>query len=212
LAVFDGLLAGCETKTALVNREIHELAGLAAQSATLRAALLRGGREFWESGGLDRHPAFAARFLRFLEDHGHREMDMDYAQPTWAGQPWVVLESIALILRSGSTEDPASVARQLRIRYAATELSFLSAVPEEVRFFFREMIRLARTYTTLDDLEHYQTTRVNPVARQAAIVLGQRLVEEGILDTPEDVFYFRRSELEQLIHQLPHVDRDACRA
>lgn len=211
LAVFDGLLAGCETKTAVVNREIHELARLAAQSATLRDELLRGGREFWESGGLDRHPAFAARLLRFLEDHGHREMDMDYAQPTWSGQPWVVLESIALILRSGSTEDPASVARQLRIRYAATELSFLSAVPEELRFFFREMIRLARTYTTLDDLEHYQTTRVNPVARQAAIALGTRLVDEGILDAPEDVFFFQRTELEQLIGELPGADRPSYR-
>ena len=29
-------------------------------------------------------------------------MDMDYSVPTWSGQPWVVLDTIALILRQGA--------------------------------------------------------------------------------------------------------------
>src|SRR5262249_8502800 len=80
----------------------------------------------------------------------------------------------------------------------------LTAVPAELRFFFRELIRLARTYTALDDLEHYQTTRVNPVSRQAAMVLGSRLQERGVLDQPEDVFFFRKADLEELVRSYPH--------
>src|SRR5207244_2389489 len=139
----------------------------AAQTPALAAALVdQGGRATWESGRLADFPAFAARFGRFLEDHGHREMDMDHYHPTWSGQPWVVLDAAALILKGGPGEDPAETARRQRQRYAETEHQFLAGVPEELRFFFRELVRLARTYTALDDLEHYQTTRLNPVCRR----------------------------------------------
>ncbi len=205
LAVIDGLLAGCETKTAVVNRELHELAQLAARVPALRRQLVEhGGKATWEEGKLTDFPGFAAWFQRFLEDHGHREMDMDYFHPTWSGQPWIVLDALALILRSESSEDPAEVARRHRLRYSTTEHQFLAGIPEELRFFFRELIRMARTYTALDDLEHYQTTRINPVARRAALVLGQRLQERGILDRPEDVFFLHKTDLEELAAAYPN--------
>ncbi len=91
------------------------------------------------------------------------------------------------------------LARRQRQRYFETEHQFLAAIPEDLRFFFRELIRLARTYTTLDDLEHYQTTRLNPVCRRAILTIGQRLQEQGILDQPEDAFFLRKAELEQLV-------------
>lgn len=212
LDVVDGLLAGCETKTAVVNRELHELAQLAARTPALRKALLEdGGQAFLDRNRLAAFPDFAAHFLRFLEDHGHREMDMDYYHPTWSGQSWIVLDAIALILRSDSGEDPAETARKLRQRYAETEHAFLAGLPEALRFFFREMIRLARTYTALDDLEHYETTRVNPIARRAALAMGQRLQERGILDAPEDVFFFRKAELDDLAAAFPKEDRAGFR-
>ncbi len=213
LAAFDGLMAGCETKTAVVNRELHELARLAAHDARLCRELVdAGSRTVWDGGRLNDHRDFATRLARFLEDHGHREMDMDYSVPTWSGQPWVVLDTITLILRQGTPGDPDATARELRLKYAETELAFLAALPESVRFFFRELIRLARTYTTLDDLEHYQTTRVNPLARQVALELGRRLVGARVLDAPGDIFFFQRSELERLVAELPSADVGAYRA
>ncbi len=196
----DGLLAGCETKTVMVNRELHELACLAMRTPALQQALRNdGGRAVWERGELDSFSDFSARFQRFLDDHGHREMDMDHYHPTWSGQPWIVLDAIALILRNDAAEDPAEIARRQRQRHAETEHQFLAAIPEDLRFFFRELIRLARTYTALDDLEHYQTTRLNPVCRRTLVALGRHLQRESILDEPADVFFLRKSELEQWI-------------
>jgi pyruvate,water dikinase len=138
LTVMDGLLAGCETKTAVVNRELHQLAQLAQKTPALVEELLQaGGQRYWEEKQIDAVPEFAARFRRFIEDHGHREMDMDYLQPTWSDQPGIVLDSIALVLRGDVSEDPAETARRLRQRFAETELQFLTAVPAELRFFFR---------------------------------------------------------------------------
>jgi phosphoenolpyruvate synthase/pyruvate phosphate dikinase len=207
LRIFDGLMAGCDTKTAVVNREIHELASLARRDEKLKHAILeQGGRVFCESRSWRQFPDFEGRFDRFIEDHGHRELDMDYAQPTWSDAPWVVLDSIALILRQPPQEHPSETARRQRIEFASTELHFLSAVPEPLRFFFSELIRLSRTYTVLDDLEHYQTTRANPLARRAALVMGNRLVEHGIIDVAEDIFFFRAEALENLVGEYPTVD------
>jgi pyruvate,water dikinase len=207
LPIVDGLLAGCDTKTVVVNRELHELACLAKEVPELVADLQsQGGRGTWESGRLKLCPAFSTRLDRFLEDHGHREMDMDHYLPTWAGQPWVVLDAVGMILRAGIGEHPAETARRQRQRYAETEHQFLAAVPDELRFFFRELVRLARTYTMVDDLEHYQTTRLNPVTRRLLVALGGHLQRAGLVDEPEDVFFFRRDDLSAVVRAWPNVD------
>jgi pyruvate,water dikinase len=212
LPIVDGLLAGCDTKTVIVNRELHELACLAATTPELVGELHeQGGRAFWKVDRLAQYPAFAARLHRFLEDHGHREMDMDHYHPTWSGQPWVVLDAVGMILRGGLGEHPAEISRRLRLRYTETEHQFLAAVPHELRFFFRELIRLARTYTLLDDLEHYQTTRVNPVTRRLLLALGGHLLQAGVIDTQEDIFFFRRDDLSAMVRSWPEVDVAACR-
>ncbi len=138
LPILDGLLAGCETKTAMVNREIHEMAALAGNIPGLRDELLAcGGRAFFDGGHLAAYPTFAGRFNQFLTDHGHREVDIDYSVPTWSGQPWVVLDSLMLLLRTPSAHNPSETMRCQRIRYAQTEHQFLSIVPKELHFFFR---------------------------------------------------------------------------
>ena len=210
LAVVDGLLAGCETKTAVVNRELHELAQLARQvaglvrhaSGTRRQALL--GRRTRPST----RPNSRRRFARFLEDHGHREMDMDYYHPTWSGQPWIVLDSLALILRSGGGEDPAETARRQRQRYSETEHQFLGGVPEPLRFFFRELIRLARTLHdarrpgALPDDAHQSGGAARGGRPGAATYRSS-----GILDAAEDVFFSHKADLEELIAS-PAAKRD----
>jgi phosphohistidine swiveling domain-containing protein len=212
LPVIDGLLAGCETKTVQVNRELHELACLAKRTPALQQALRnQGGRAVWERGELAGFADFDARFQRFLEDHGHREMDMDHYHPTWSGHPWIVLDAVALILRNDSAEEPFEIARRQRQRYAEAEHQFVAAIPQELRFFFRELIRLARTYTTLDDLEHYQTTRLNPVCRQLVCALGEWLQKQGILDRPEDAFFLRKEELEEWIAADGNVSQEVYR-
>jgi pyruvate,water dikinase len=213
LRLFDGLMAGCDTKTAVVNRELHELAVLASKNSSLRTALLEyGGQKFHEQNLAQQFPEFRERFERFIEDHGHRELDIDYSRPTWSAAPWVVLDSIVLILNQPQQDPPTATVRLQRLQYSQTELAFLTAVPEQLRFFFREMINLARTYTLLDDLEHYQTTRINPLARQAALAMGRQLVEQKIIDDPNDVFYFTSDLLQQLVEEFPPADISEYRA
>src|ERR687885_223340 len=211
-ALVDALCGAPETRTALVNRDLHRLAQLAASDPELRQKLLAGeGHALLEGDHLAAYPAFAARFKRFLEDYGHRELDIDFYHPTWSGQPWVVLDQITSLLRAGTLTPPEEIETAQRERQFEAEQAFMQQVPAELRFFLHELIRLARTFTGLDDLEHFETTRLNVVARRAALELAARLHAAGIVDDPDDLFFFQRTDLERMIASFPRVESDDYR-
>jgi len=193
---YDGLTSYCDTKTNLVNRDIYRLHETIKRYPDLEALLTGTDRhELWVAGDLARFPEFAERFDKFLRDHGHREVDYDAYIPTWSGQPWVVLENLRLMAQRDDVEVPQVRERELRLRQQQTEQKLFELAPERLHFFLSELIRLVRTYTALDDLEHYQTTRLSVPFRAALVEVGRRLVARGVLQEPEGIFFLRKKTL-----------------
>jgi pyruvate,water dikinase len=197
--LYDELMGYCETKTSLVNSDLQELARAAKADPALERLLRETDKKtLWEEKRLSEFPEFDAAFTRFLENHGHREVDFDAFHPTWSGQPWVVLENVRLLLDQ-PLPDPAIRSSELRETQQAAEANLSQRVPEDLRFFAAELVRLCRTYTSLDDVEHYQTTRLNAPFRRAIVELGRRLARRGVLAAPEEIFFLRRPTLEGLL-------------
>jgi pyruvate,water dikinase len=195
--LFDQLMAWCETKTGQINKELFELALLARQDVALRDRLSgMDSRELIHRGILAAFPEFNARFERFLRDHGHREVDFDAYAATWSEASWIVLDNLRLILRTPMECAPAAKERELKIRAQQAEVLLFAKLPADLHFFFHELIRLARAYTSLDDLEHYQTTRLTPVLRRGLRALGEDLVQRGALAQPMDVFFAHQEQVE----------------
>ena len=198
--LYDRLTCFCETATNRVNVELYRLHDLMREDPELtQSALHTNRRLLWESGTLDAHPRFASAFRRFLEDHGHREVDFDAYVPTWRDQPWVPLESIRLMVMQDDLADPAARETTLRARQAEAEREYLAAAPPDLRNFAGELLRLARAYTGLDDLEHYETTRLSVPFRDAVLEIGRRLTRRGLLALPEDVFFLGKATLTKLM-------------
>jgi phosphohistidine swiveling domain-containing protein len=86
-----------------------------------------------------------------------------------------------------------------KVVQAETERAVVNAAPEQLRYLVQEVIRLARTYTALDDLEHYQTTRLTLPMRRALKELGGRLVDAGVLDEASDVYFIDFEHLDDAI-------------
>src|SRR5699024_11493028 len=84
---------------------------------------------------------------------------------TWVGAPHIVGNQVRVLAHR--EEEGRAAANQLRAQQAEVERQVLDAVPDDLRYFVQEVIRLARTYTALDDLEHYQTTRLTLPMRRA---------------------------------------------
>jgi phosphohistidine swiveling domain-containing protein len=199
-ALYDSLTCFCETKTNLVNSDLLRLAQHVRRTPALRDLLARmDRRKFWKEGKLRAFPDFAEELETFLDNHGHREVDFDTYVPTWSGQPWVVLENIRLMLERDEPADSAAREIALRERQQNAERRLVELVPEDLRYFALELVRLARAYTALDDLEHYETTRLSVPFRRAIVELGRRFVDGRVLAAPEDVFFLRRATIDGLI-------------
>lgn len=199
--LFDSLMAFCETTTWQINRELHDLAVLAEQDSELKTMILdQDSLGIIDGNALHRFPEFEGLFEAFLASHGHREPELDAYHATWGEVPWIVLDHVRLILRSlKKTPTPVQKEHTLRIRMQKAEASLFARVPGDLQFFFRELLRLARLYTGLDDREHYQTTRLTPPLRRALRTLGSQLVARGFLEDPMDVFFARKASLEEAV-------------
>lgn len=187
--VFDQLLAYCETKTGAINKELYRFAAQIAERPPLADELRStGAADFLRGRGFAGHPELDHRFRRFLRDHGHREVEFDPFQPTWIEDPALVIDNLKVMLDS-HLADPAIKEREAKIVMTETEAAVTGQAPAEIRFFVRELIRLARVYTTLDDVEHYQTTRLTIPLRKGLRALGTALQKHGVLNDPMDVFF-----------------------
>ena len=198
--LFDHLMAWCETKTGQINKELFELALFVRREPVLDARLRElDSRQLIDTGELAAFPEFNARFSRFIRDHGHREVDFDAYAATWIEAPWIVLDNLRLILQTPMEHTPAEKERELKIRAQQAEVTLFAKLPPDLHFFFHELLRLARTYTSLDDLEHYQTTRLTPALRRGLRALGEGLVQRGVLAEPMDVFFAHLEQVEQVL-------------
>lgn len=209
--LFEGLMAYCETKTGVINRELFELAQLIRAEPTLERALAgAASRDVLAGGTLAAFPKVAERFQRFIRDHGHREVDFDMYHPTWVEAPWVVLDNLRLILQTPMAETPAAKERELHLSAQQAELELFRRSPSALHFFFREILRLARIYTSLDDLEHYQTTRLALPMRRGLRELGERLVRRDVLADPMDIFLRARRNSTRLSPPTPTRNGASC--
>jgi pyruvate,water dikinase len=198
--LFDHLMAWCDTKTGQINKELFELAGLIRGAPRLEERLhATEASTLLAEGVLAEFPECQARFQRFLRDHGHREVDFDAYVPTWGEAPAVVLDHVRLLLKGPMDRPPALQERELKIRAQQAEVRLFAQLPTDLHFFFAELLRLARAYTSLDDLEHYQTTRLTPVLRRGLHALGQGLVARGALAEPMDVFFAHQQQIEDAL-------------
>lgn len=198
--IFDRLMAYAETKTGIINKELFEIAQIIRSTPELENALKNMDTREFVRKHLSKFPVFQARFSKFLSDHGHREVDFDAYSPTWLELPWVVLDSIKLILQSPMEALPSSKERDLKERAQKAEFELFSQLPQELHFFYHEVIRLARLYTTLDDTEHYQTTRLTLPLRRGLIELGSRLAKCGIVADPLDIFFAMPGDIEKALN------------
>ncbi|MFY9821531.1 MAG: PEP/pyruvate-binding domain-containing protein [Thermoanaerobaculia bacterium] len=204
------VLVAHETMTTQVNAGLRELASLAKGSNAFAARLRStGSRVLLAERGAGREDGEGASFWlafdAFVREHGHRETDFDAYQPTWIETPWVVLDHVRAFLdlepvaaTAGEGEDPGANAERA-VRREALEAEIRKRAPEGLRDFGMAVIRLAREFTALDDLEHYHTTRLTVPLRRGMRALGERVRETAGLEDPMDLFFARKADLARAV-------------
>jgi len=195
-SLFKEIIAVAETKTGQINRELFDLAQVVRLNPDLLDLL--NCSDSGRLSKLSQHPEFLAEFQQFISDYGHREIHFDYYHPTWAEAPEVVLDLILLIATSEDQTDPREREGDSKQKQVDATQKLFSLTPPDLHFFLQELIRLTLDFTFLDDLEHFQTTRLNLLARKAVGAFGRRLVGYGHLEDPYDLFFLDKTEFEAI--------------
>jgi rifampicin phosphotransferase len=193
------LFAGIETRTLEANRALERLAERIRSDPTLADLFAR--HEATEvTKVLEEQPrfrTFLAELRAFLDEYGHREAGgtMQVSRPTWKDAPEVVVGMLQGLARSKPrepTQRPGwEMARDELLRHP-----FLRFPP--VRRRFLNLLDRARRFPQLREDTRFYFMLPLPVLRRTLLEMGRRLVEVGVVDTPDDVFHFKLDELERI--------------
>lgn len=191
-----------------VEAGIEELATL-AQDPALRAAIDAAADEDaavpFDPDSLRSHaggPPFADAFEAFLGAHGHLGQNHDDLRlASWADSPRVLLGRVATRLRNPA-QPSAERETTLRARAAELEAAARDALrdqPDDLAGFDRTLA-FARDIGWLTEGHNYWIDRLSQARlRTLAMRVGARLVREGQLGNPDDVFFLDRDEVAEAI-------------
>ncbi|MEW6775419.1 MAG: PEP/pyruvate-binding domain-containing protein [Bdellovibrionota bacterium] len=192
------------TKTAEIGRDVWRLSQAARQEKKL-AESIRKGIPLKELHKKFKASAFWPVFEVFLSRHGHRAASREISQPRWREMPEAVLGFVAAQLQ-GAPPDPAeaegaAAGRARKAREEALRKAGRGAGGFFRRRFLSFLFEQTETYTRYRENQRYYLDYLLFHVRLLVLELGRRLVEKGVLGTPEEVFFLESEELWPLLEQ-----------
>ena len=187
---------------------VEQLAAAAARQPAVAEALRDGNRSLSSLAELPGGSVFVDRLRAFLERHGHLGQSVDdLTLASWAEEPSLLLATIAKRL---DHPPEGAEARRSRLASEAEDLAeavraALAGQAEELERFER-VLAFARRIGPITEVHNYWIDRMAQASiRRLALRAGARLVEEGVIERPDDAFYLDREEIGELL--LEPVDR-----
>jgi rifampicin phosphotransferase len=177
-----------ELATALANMSSVEFA------AAYQAEQMAGVDEETWSGFRQRFAAHLARF-------GDAIYDLDFAKAVPADDPASLLETLKFFL-SGEAPNPharqetTAAAREQAVQAMLTRLHGMRLS------LFRRLVRWAQRFAPLREDALADAGLGWPVLRRMLRVIGRRLTEASVIDTPDDVFWLTLDELQEVATAL----------
>lgn len=174
---------------------VAELVTLAREGQSTAEAL-HGGIRMDRVRDRLKGTVFLAAFDRYLHDYGHRGLgESDVMSPRLADRPETLLEVIRTQLQGPDVTPADMTARQRAIReQALATIRARCGVRIHRWLVFRWWYRRLCRFFSLRETNRHHLMYYSAAVRNLLLGLGQRLVEQGIFTTPEDVFFLTMRE------------------
>lgn len=200
------LVTGASQMSSEPGRELADLARrIAADPSALEA--ITGPGQDWRARLRQSAPWAADAFDEYLERHGHRTLNYDPGEPTWFERPDLVVAVLAeQASRGGADSGEVGVGSDA----LADARSELTARSDEDRARFERALAYAwRAYGQREDNVVWLDSQPSALLRYAAVEIGRRLVERGVLARAGDAVFLEEAELRAA---LSKTDREDLRA
>jgi rifampicin phosphotransferase len=144
---------------------------------------------------------FLALLDAYLEDYGFRQDLIQFTIPTWRENPSIALSGIRNYVetrRDARAEHEAIAQTAESALDAAREK--IATYPEAVRTQFETMLQFARHGSFLQEEHNFYIDQQGvALLRLFYLTVGDRLVEDGILTTRDDVFMLTTDEIRSFL-------------
>ena len=195
------LLAGLgNNDNAAAGLDLWDLADRARGDARLRTAIMADGSAMDLRSALSDDEggrAFVEAWDRFMADHGHHTRgEIELANPRWSEDPDVILDQVRSYVDAHEDHDFGDRYRQLAAGRAAAEAEVHGRIRNPLkRILLVFLLRKARRCAPLRENLKSEIVRQLAGIRRLLRVLGGRLAERGILEDPDDIFFFAYDEI-----------------
>jgi len=172
---------------------LWELSRLARQSPQVMAFLAQSTWHTWRQSLAG--TVFAEAWQVFLDTFGHRALyEVEMANPRWREQPDYLFEVVATYARLPQERAPFDPQEQARRRQAA-EQDVLRLLTPWRRAWFRTVLRRTQEFSRLRENSKSHLVQGIDIGRLLALRAAYFLVQDGLLEDAEVVFYLRIEEI-----------------
>ncbi len=146
---------------------------------------------------------FLAEFRRFLDDFGWRSDGIyEIGDATWREDPAIPLNTIQGYMRLGDEHNPTNTveeAAQQRQALIAAARAKLADRPDKLQEFDALLDAAKHNLAVTEDHSFWIDQMSTAAYRRFCLDVGQRLVERGVLERADDVFYLYKNELRDAV-------------
>jgi len=145
--------------------------------------------------------SFLARLREYLGTYGLRQDLFEFSTPTWQEDPSIALANVRSYLQTGrdARAEHEAMARSADLALA-TARTRLSAYPEAVRGQFEAMVQFGRQGAFLQEEHNFYIDQCGmALIRLFYLRVGQRFVEAGLVQAPDDIFMLSHEEIHQVV-------------
>jgi len=193
-------LRGFPSKTLQAQAELEALAHKMRTSPELRKLVAETPASQLLENLQANHPAggeAVQEIQAYFEKYGHQIYTLDFAEPTQGEYTLPILLSLKALVHNPveTSKQQTELARERDDITVKTAQSFGSLK----RWCFRKLLGCAQKYGPYREEALFYIGAAWPTLRRLAHELGQRFAFGEILQTSEDIFYLRRSEVDSAL-------------
>ncbi len=203
--VYPQLAIGRRSVSAQQAFDLVALADIARREPAVRAYLLKETPNRSQLRAALRGTEFLKAFDRFLQAYGHRgRYEYDWSLPRYNEDPSLLLQTLRAHLKDDATEDSAAAAARQRRDAEQAWTAFEARLTRWQRWTLlpavRRSIAKVKQYYVWREQVRSDLVRVLAHLRSWHLVLADRFVERQWIDTREDYFLLRYSEIAATLH------------
>jgi pyruvate,water dikinase len=153
--------------------------------------------------------AWRARFREHLRQYGHTIYDLDFANPVPADDPAPILATLKMFV-SGEGTDPYARQRAAADRREQATQATLRRLRGLRLKLYERLIVPAQRYAPLREDGLADVGLSYPLLRQMVRELGRRLVDGGVINSQDDIFWLNEDEVSQAAAKLDRGQAIGC--